>query len=236
MIKFDVLQAYEKCYDAMLPAQEKGKDGFVWFTGLPHPIFNAVLHLRSNANLAERVDALIAKAPSGVPLSFWVHDQNEPANLAEILKERGFKLLMNVPLMIWKVQDVILSNCEIKLDHTEIFYDLLAKNFHLDEITKKSFVKMLSDSKAENYVVYIEGRAVGTGTLFPTGNTAGIFNISTSREFQRRGCGKAMMQFLMKRAKELGMEYLILHSTPVGIKLYSSLGFEKCLDVEMYTH
>lgn len=233
MTTFKTLQEFENFYHAMMPAQEKSKESFAWFSGLPHPLFNAVMHLTNNQDLEEKIEALISKAPKNTPLSFWVHSNNSP-DLAHILKKKGFQSFITCPLMTWDVKPVNYPNNRIENADLKIFHDLLASSFQLDDVVKEGFAKLLQNVKAENYLSYHDGQAVGTGTLFPNGKIGGIFNIATQPDFQKKGYAYAMMQFLMQRASELNLQKLILLSSPEAEKLYSTLQFKKCFDVEMY--
>lgn len=234
MTKFEILQEFEKFYDAMMPAQEKSNESFAWFSGLPHPLFNAVMHLTINKNLDNKVDSLISVAPKDIPLSFWVHNQNQSMELIEVLKEKGFQSIIICPLMTWDVKPLSIPQHEIEVANLEIFHHLLATNFHLDDAMKEGFAQLLENAAAENYLIYHEGQPVGTGTLTSNGKIGGIFNISILPKYQKRGYGRAMMQFLMNRASMLGLEKLILLSSPVAEKLYADLEFTKCFDIEIY--
>ncbi len=232
--KFETLQDLENFYDAMMPAQEKSHASFAWFSGLPHPLFNAVMHLKTPNNVADKVESLMAKLPCSTPLSFWIHDQNESIGLIDILKKQGFQLLITCPLMTWPVKSLSVLKAEIVLANPETFYPLLAANFHLDESVTEGFAKLLKNVEAENYLIYHKGQPVSTGTLILHNKIGGIFNISTLPEYQKQGFGRAMMHFLMNRAALLHLEQLVLLSSPVAKKLYSDLAFIKCFDIKIY--
>ncbi|HIT03152.1 MAG TPA: GNAT family N-acetyltransferase [Candidatus Caccocola faecipullorum] len=59
------------------------------------------------------------------------------------------------------------------------------------------------------------------------GGTAELKNISVEPEFQRRGYGSAMMEFLESRCKERGFSELILGTgeTPHTLGFYESCGY-----------
>lgn len=234
MTKLNTLQEFENFYETMMPAKEKSKESFAWFSGIPHPLFNTVMHLTIKHNLGDKVEALISEAPKGIPLSFWVHSQNESSGLVEVLKEKGFQSIATCPLMTWNVKPMNLPKCTIEIADLEIFHHILATTFQFDEAVKEGFAKLLENAEAENYLIYHEGQPVGTGTLIPNGKTGGIFNIATLPKYQKKGFGQSMMQFLMVRASTLGLEKLILLSSPLAEKLYSDLAFTKCFDIEIY--
>lgn len=234
MTAFKTLQAFENCYETMMPAQERSNEAFAWFTRVPHSLFNIVMHLKEEDNLNNKIEALISQTPKNIPLSFWLHTLNGSNNLKEILKKKGFQLNTTCPLMTWAVKPVALSNGHIEAANFEIFSDILATTFHLDEVVTEGYAKLLEKDGIENYLIFIDAQPVGIGTLISKGKIGGIFNIGTLPEYQKRGCGRAMMNFLMNRASMLGLDELILLSTPEAEKLYSGLGFIKSLDIEIY--
>lgn len=230
MTKFDALYEFENFYDSMHPAEVKNNEAFAWFSGIPHPLFNAVMHLHDDT----KVDDLIAKAPAGIPIAFWVHSQNRAQALAATLTQKGFQSVIKCPLMSWTVKSIPLPSAEIARADMDVFHQILATTLHMDEAVKEGFSRLLDNTEAENYLIYLNGTPVGTGTLLRKGINGGIFNVATLPDYQNRGCGRAMTQFLMMRAADLELQNLILLSSPQAEKLYSSLGFARCLEVEVY--
>lgn len=234
MTKLEMLKEYENLFDAMQPAQENTEEAFACFSGLGHPILNVVMHLRTQKSVRDKVDALISQIPRGIPFSFWVHELNSASSLKEILLERGLQPLISCPLMIWQVQEITKPSHQIKPAKMELFHAILAETLHFDRTLQEGFARLLDRIPAEHYIVYLDGLPVGAGTLFPNGNIGGIFNISILPDYQKRGCGRALMQFLMNRAEELKLEKLVLLSSLEAKKLYSELGFATCLDIELF--
>ena len=56
-------------------------------------------------------------------------------------------------------------------------------------------------------------------------NTALIEPVSTREKYQRKGIGKAMMQGVMRRCKELGIEKCYVNSFGWRRKFYNAAGF-----------
>lgn len=235
MNQFEILKHLENCYDAMVPATENNEQAFAWFTDIPHPFFNVVMHL-SCKDLDAKIDALIEKAPKGNPISFWVHPNNDCESLIEILTKKEFVHLITCPLMAWDVEPTISTEYDIRSakGNMEAFNQITSDVFHLDETIKQKYANILKTFESENYLLFVDDKPVATGILFSNGNVGGIFNLGVLPEHQKKGYGRAMMQFLMHRADELHLEKLVLLSTPVAEKLYNNLGFEKIFDIKMY--
>lgn len=232
--RFAYLQEFESCYDAMLPAKEKSDELFVWITGAAHPILNNVMHFCSN-DVERKVDRLLGQIGKDIPLSFWVHSENRAPGLEEILHTRGFQSILTCPLMVWTVEKTDFPKYEVRLaDDMVVFNEILAIGSELSEELKNQFAALLAGIDCENYIVYDEGKPVGVGTLFPRGRFGGVFNEAVLPEFQRRGYGEAVMRHIMNRAHELGLDHLILLSSPDAVKLYTKLGFQTITEIEIY--
>lgn len=229
----EILQHFESCYHAMIPAEENSPEAFAWYSGLPHPLFNAVMHL-SSLDPAVKLDQLLEKAPEGAPISFWVHPENRSVGLESILKARAFEPAILCSLMARRVAPVSEPKYEIQKADRDVFQQISASNFHFDEVLGKGYADLLDGIKAENYLVYCDGKPVCTGTLYPVGKLGGIFNISTLPEYRNRGCATSMMHFLVNRACELELEQLILLSSKEAEKIYEDLQFEIAMEIEIY--
>ncbi len=233
MTKFKELQDFETIYGTLMPALENSQECFAMLSGVPHPLLNVVMHLKG-PKAEEKVDALIAQFPSGLPVSFWVHDCNHAPELAGILTERGYARMITCPLMTWRVEPVAVPDYQIKADRSELFIDMAVATLQLGEEIKEGYAKLLDCSNIENYLIYFEGKPIGNGTMLVNGKIGGLFNIGVLPEYQKRGAGRAMTQFLMHRAGELGIEKLLLISSPEAAKLYADLGFETSFDIDLY--
>lgn len=233
--KSDVLRELEQFYTVMLSAQENTNRAFIWFSGLPHPYFNIVTRFSCDSNLSENIDSIINKAPQGLPLAFWVHPLNSAKDLKVLLKKRGFSTTSPAHAMAWQVGPVEAPESDIRKSNNKDFYDIIGKAFHLDEETNAGYARLLENVDTEDYLIYSKGVPVGTGTLIANETLNGIFNISVLPDYQKNGFGKAMMQFLMRRAYDLKIKRLVLRSAP-GVELfYQKLGFIKYFDIEIFT-
>ena len=233
MQPLETLKQLESCYNAMQPAVEQTDEAFVWLSDIPHPLFNAVMHL-STDNTKAKVDAVLERIPAENPISFWVHPQNKARGLEKALKEFGFSPVLTCSVMGCPVKPVTTLNYDIRPADKETFYQIIADIFQFDELVKEKYADLMGRIGAENYLIYIDGKPVGTGTLFPNGETGGIFNISTLPQYERKGCAGAMMHHLMNRANALELKQLVLLSSQAAENLYLKLGFQKAFDVDIY--
>ena len=86
-------------------------------------------------------------------------------------------------------------------------------------------------------VGYEYGKPVSIRILFVSGDSAGIFSLVTSEDFQGKGYGTDMMVFLMKIAKEYGCHFVTLSaSSKEGYSIYERLGFSKAGEFECFEY
>jgi GNAT superfamily N-acetyltransferase len=235
MDRLETLKHLETCYDAMRPAAEKSEEAFAWFSDIPHPLFNVVMHLACQ-DVDAKIETLLERAPAGNPVSFWVHPGNRAEGLVEILKKKGFAPIIACPLMTWSVRPMTTSEWDIRSakQTMDIFNQITSIVFHFDELTKQKYANILKTFDSENYLLFVNDEPIATGIVFPHKTIGGIFNLAVLPEHQKQGYGRALMEFLMRRANELRLQRLVLLSSPVAEKLYTNLGFEKVFDIEMY--
>lgn len=116
----------------------------------------------------------------------------------------------------------------------EVFNQITSLVSHFDGMTKQKYGNILKTFDSENYLLFVNNEPVATGILFSNGDIGGIFNVMVLPEHQKKGYGRAIMEFLMHRASELHLKQLVLLSSPVAEKLYNNLGFEKVFDIEIH--
>ena len=84
-------------------------------------------------------------------------------------------------------------------------------------------------SQAVFLVALQQERVIATGALIPAANgTAQVVRMSVATEMRRKGVASAMLQALCTRARELGMQQLILETTETwqgAIAFYRDFGF-----------
>ena len=85
------------------------------------------------------------------------------------------------------------------------------------------------------YLGYVQGQAVSSAVVSPCGGVAGLYSIATMPDFQRRGCGEAIVRYVLEETrKETGIEASVLESSRAGLRLYSRLGFEIVTQFAVY--
>jgi predicted GNAT family N-acyltransferase len=81
------------------------------------------------------------------------------------------------------------------------------------------------DRIAEHVVVYIEEKTVATGRLVNIEGEDLLGRIAVLKELRGKGLGKVVVENLIKRAGEKGLEEIHLHAQLTAQKFYEKLGF-----------
>jgi ribosomal protein S18 acetylase RimI-like enzyme len=80
----------------------------------------------------------------------------------------------------------------------------------------------------------VDGQAAATASVFLTGDTAGIYFVSTRPRFRRRGFGAAVTRRAMAEAARLGASRAVLGSSPMGQRVYERLGFRTVFTYRLF--
>ena len=216
----------------------------VW-TGVPAPLFNAVLRLDvPDGELDEAIDEACDwfRSRRG-PWSWYVGPASSPAGLARALEERGFKRATDPPGMASALGDLDAKDpgAEVQVvrvaDRSTLraWFDVFAPSFELSRAAARAFHDLLvaaglDDSAPMRHLVAYQGNtAVATASVVPAAGVGGIYNVATRADRRRRGVGRAMTLAAMREVAALGFDTAVLWSTPAGLPVYKKLGFvERC--------
>lgn len=85
------------------------------------------------------------------------------------------------------------------------------------------------------YVGYADQEPVSTTAIVVGGGALGVYNVATLPGWQRRGFGETVMRSALADARRrLGIQRVILQSTPAGLRLYERMGFRRVTTVAVY--
>jgi GNAT superfamily N-acetyltransferase len=219
-------------------------------TEIPFPLFNSILRAKlSPDGVDSAIDAAISRCKTNnVPMMWWTGPATQPADLGEKLIDRGFQQ-SNSPGMAADL-DVFPENPEysedlvIKLvdndEDLEIWCRVFYETFGMPDFVGTAFfnfTRILGYETQRPYTCYlgsINGEAVATASLLLGAGVAGIYNVATLESARRKGIGAAMTIKPLLDARSLGYRVGILHSSEMGFKMYSSLGFQEYCKISQY--
>ena len=217
-------------------------------SGLPDDTFNYVLRADfsradTNKKINEITDYFRKK---NIPFSWWISPYDKPENLSAYLENNGYSNTENNTAMYfdldaWDGDVSIPSNLQIiqaKDEKTLQDFALVLTN---DEASFKKYFEWIAsiltdDDPIEYYVGYIDGKPVVRGLSCYFAQVAGLHWLSTTPSERKKGYGKAMQEYRLKRAKELGYHIAFLQASNEGYPLYKKLGYEECGVFKEFKH
>lgn len=225
--------------------------GLTWLlTGIPSSFANGVLRTQLEP---DNVDGIIEqtlahfKSRDVTRFSWWVELGTQPTDLGKHLIAHGFAYTDGGPgmavdllelnedlttpsgLTIERVGDpgtlkkwayASLIGFEILETYVDTWFDV--------------FAGLGFDLPLHNYVGILEGQPVAASELFLAAGVAGIYVVAAVPEARRQGIGAAMTLAPLREARAMGYRIGILHSSPMGLRMYRRLGFREYCKMSHY--
>lgn len=211
-------------------------------SGVADPTFNVVALARFDPGTArERIEQVLARmAQTGRPFTWWVDPSATPADLGARLRAAGFEEAESLPVMVLPL-DELPAGEESKLVITEVltasqwtdFTGVLLSCWDAGRSAMREFLcrarvsAFASDSRGRFLVGYVDDVPVCTADVLLHAGVAGIFNVVTRPEYQRRGHGTAITVAALELARAAGYRTAALQASPQGRPVYQRLGFEQ---------
>ncbi len=187
----------------------------------------------------------IKRSYKGEPFAWWIPPSAHNPNTTKALLENGFIIETIEHAMICDLNNVASFEQKTDLMIRQVINGSLVQDFisvlqPYDPYVSAFYERMNDEllQRDEKLVVgYADGKPVSIGILFVSGDSAGIFSLVTSEDFQGKGYGTDMMVFLMKIAKDYGCHSVTLSaSSDSGYRIYERLGFSKAGEFECFEY
>jgi GrpB-like predicted nucleotidyltransferase (UPF0157 family)/GNAT superfamily N-acetyltransferase len=189
----------------------------------------------ANKKISEVTDYFTQK---NSPFSWWIGPHDRPEDLSTHLENQGYKNTENNCAMYFDLDawdECISPMSELKIiratdEKTLHDFALVLANNEAAFKTYFSWVAsvLTEDDPIEYYVGYVDGKPVVRGLSCYFAQVAGLHWLSTVPSERRKGYGRAMQEYRLKRAKELGYHVAVLQSSNEGYSLYQQLGYKEC--------
>ncbi len=155
--------------------------------------------------------------------------------LAAVAKEIGLTFAATVPLMACERPQYHVSNQDLTIRRVTNSDDLLAsqsiiaKTFSLAQFAVENVFseKFAEQHDVDVFVAYEGDVSVCTVQATHHGSEVGIWCMATDPEHQRRGFGRATLEYALKDLMDRGATCFYLFATQAGRPLYESVGFEQ---------
>jgi len=216
-------------------------DVIACFSDVPSHLFNGVCAARFDdweARGREVVDEFTQRA---VPWFWWVTPSTTSPELETLFVSRGATKGsvpgMHLDLTDWSstshgaVQTAVLSP-----DRPESV-DTLMAGYGLPGNLRSPLLDHASAFAAHNsmsVLAYVEEKPVAGGLALVTGETAGLYMITTRPDYRGQGVGLAVTEGLLEEARRRGASEAILHTSAMGRGVYERIGFEVICETTQY--
>ena len=103
------------------------------------------------------------------------------------------------------------------------------------EVVREAYPEViLTDEQMKLLLGRVDGEPIATGNLFQQGDVAGVYVITVTEEFRRRGLGEAMTWAVLRTGREAGAAVGVLQSSSMGYSVYEQMGFETVVNYHQF--
>lgn len=96
-----------------------------------------------------------------------------------------------------------------------------------NEVSQRLFTQEMLDAPGVKlFIAYQDHIPISAVQTVRSGNSVGVFSMSTRPEYQRQGAGKALLSQVINEFLLQGVSRFYLGSTIAGFRLYESIGFQ----------
>ena len=215
-----------------------------------NPLFNAVLNFKGESrDLDAQIQAMQSEhAHHSVPLGWLLWPTSSRSVNRERLLRHGFVHALDLIGMSLNIADLQPQTLHPGVSITEVqnaedlarWMEPCRISFEFTDLDADGFYRGLlgmgfgGDSPVHHYIAWEAGRPVACSSLYLSAGVAGIYDVATLPEARGRGIGTAIAQQPVLVAREQGYNVAILHSTPMGDRVYRRLGFRENCRIGFY--
>ena len=236
-----------RSYSHLPGAELHDRPHLLWVaTNIPFPPFNGVVraHLQPEAIAPTITSTLQHFAHRRVPMLWLIGPSTRPSDLGTHLIGSGLTHMADDPAMAIDLQTLPMD-LHLPTGFTSQAVDDLGTLRTWCGFTDQTVVSealfawgqtlgFAPEREIVHFLGRLDGRPVATATLVLGGGVAGIYNVMTVPDAQRRGIGALMTVRPLAAARARGYRLGILQSSKMGYPLYRRLGFEEYCRIEIY--
>ena len=218
-------------------------DLVAYASDVPFPLFNVISGARFAAGTeagraAEVVDGYLER---GRPFLWWATPSTMTPETDAVLRSRGIEPSPEPGMHLDLDEDVdprTAPGVEVSVSGpTPELLDVMVAGFGFPDFVGEPLRLLFGAFAADvafHVLARLDGEAVGAGSVFMTGTTAGIYNIATTPSARRRGIGYAVTARLMNVARARGCTEAVLMASALGRPTYERLGFVEVCQTPQY--
>ena len=228
---------YKNSYKAYGVLEENNAPDFIcYFTGSKSAILNGAIYTEINEIKEEKIDEMISFFEKrNSPFIWHAGSKTIPDSVRDLLIKRDFQV-QSQPGMAINLNKILNKNNSIpdfeivkirNSKHVKLAAEIFctANDLSIDIVI--DFLKMgVKSLESDNYLGFLNGKAVATSGVAYASGVAGIYFVSTLEEARRRGIGSTTSFKPLFDAKMKGYHWAILHSSEMGYEMYKKMGFK----------
>lgn len=236
-----------RSYSHLPDAELYDQSDLLWVaTDIPFPPFNGVVRARLRPEtIAPTITSTLQHfARRHVPMLWLIGPSTRPSDLNAHLIRFGLTHMADDSAMAIDLQTLPM-NLHVPTGFTSEVVDDLGTLRTWCGFTDQTVVAdalftwgqtlgFAPEREIVHFLGRLDGRPVATATLVLGGGVAGIYNVMTVPDAQRRGIGTLMTVRLLAVARARGYRLGILQSSKMGYPLYRRLGFQDYCRIGIY--
>ena len=236
-----------RSYSHLPGAELYDQPDLLWVaTDIPFPPFNGVVRARLRPEtIAPTVTSTLQHfARRHVPMLWLIGPSTRPSDLSAHLIEFGLTHMADDPAMAIDLLTLPID-LHVPTGFTSEVVDDLGTLRAWCGFTDQAVVAdalfawgqtlgLAPEREILHFLGRLDGRPVATATLVLGGGVAGIYNVMTVPDAQRRGIGALMTVRPLEVARARGYRLGILQSSKMGYPLYRRLGFQDYCRIGIY--
>lgn len=206
----------------------------LYATGLPMPVFNGAIVTGPSADpesdLASIFDFMDGR---GVPWVLWVRAGVDDS-LVAAAREAGLAEQAGPPAMgldqipeLPPLPEGLRTEVVTDAAGLDIHRDLMQRAFGMPAELVASLIsdRFVGHETSAMMVGWMDAEPVSTAMVVMSGDTAGIYNVATPPEFQRRGLGAALTWAAVHEGVRRGASRSTLQASAAGLPVYERMGY-----------
>lgn len=222
------------------------RDVVTYHLDRPFPLFNAISGARfAPGTVEQRAREVVAPyLTRGLPCLWWATPSGHAAELEPVLTGLGFAsepvpgmyVDLDGPVDPRLPDDTTID--AVGSDRLDDLLPVFLDGYGIPHDFAPEFGTLFEELVGGHGMLHVlasvDGRPLAGGSAWFTGDTAGLYNISTLEEARGRGLGYAVTAALMNLARDRGCTHAVLHASEMGRPVYERLGFVEVCQVPQF--
>jgi hypothetical protein len=231
------LRAYLKAVAGLPGGELHERDGVVWCrSGIPWPMFNGAI-ATADGDGDGAADAVASLVDGGLPWFAWELPDSPPALVEAAVRAGAREFDRRAPWVQARVADldepelpdgVTMEEVVDEAGH-RLWAAMMREIYGFPELGEQAWTMPgerlgWSGLPWRQWIAYADGEPAGITLLYCGGGVATLLGVGTKPAARRRGIGRLVTLFPLKRS---GEEVAGFFATEEGMHLYRALGFEE---------